>query len=167
MCLLGVSMMNNHIQGSKVPKTSSLGAWIGISSQICELSSDMCIRLIWNLTGSCGQQQRLRGWSHMVAKQFQDGGRPPFWKSIYRHISVKIIGFYDILYTSADFELYERHVIKNEKVALDRLRVRQNVFLVFRYTVIVEFTRDKTEIPRQGIYFGRLWLCIVAMFVIL
>jgi len=60
------------------------------------------------------------------------------------------------LYTSADFELYERHVIKNEKVALDRLRVRQNVFLVFRYTVIVEFTRDKTEIPRQGIYFGRL-----------
>jgi len=34
------------------------------------------------------------------------------------------------LYTAADFELDERHVIKNEKVALDRLRVRQNVFLV-------------------------------------
>jgi len=30
----------------------------------------------------------------------------------------------------ADFELDERHVIKNEEVALDRLRVRQNVFLV-------------------------------------
>jgi len=29
------------------------------------------------------------------------------------------------------FELDERHVIKNEKVALDRLRVRKNVFLVF------------------------------------
>ena len=28
------------------------------------------------------------------------------------------------------FELDERHVIKNEKVAFDRLRVRQNVFLV-------------------------------------
>ena len=27
----------------------------------------------------------------------------------------------------------ERHVIKNEKVALDRLRVRQNVFLVIVY----------------------------------
>jgi len=39
--------------------------------------------------------------------------------------------FYEILYTAADFELAERHVIKNEKVALDRLRVRQNVFLVF------------------------------------
>jgi len=53
------------------------------------ISSDLCIRLTWNLTGSCGQQQRLRGWSRMVVKQFQDGGRPPFWKSIYRHISVK------------------------------------------------------------------------------
>jgi len=28
---------------------------------------------------------------------------------------------HDILYTAADFELDERHVIKNEKVALDRL----------------------------------------------
>jgi len=36
----------------------------------------------------------------------------------------------EILYTAADFELDERHVIKDEKVALDRLRVRQNVFLV-------------------------------------
>ena len=32
--------------------------------------------------------------------------------------------------TTADFELDERHVIKNETVALDRHRVRQNVFLV-------------------------------------
>ena len=37
---------------------------------------------------------------------------------------------HEILYTAADFELDEHHVIKNEKVALDRLRVRQNVFLV-------------------------------------
>jgi len=36
------------------------------------------------------QQLRLRGWSRMVVKQFQDGGRLPFfWKSIYRHISAK------------------------------------------------------------------------------
>jgi len=53
------------------------------------MSSDLCIRLTWNLTGSCGQQQRHREWSRMVVKQFQDNGRPPFWKSIYRHISVK------------------------------------------------------------------------------
>jgi len=42
------------------------------------------------MTGSYGQQQRLRGWSRMVVKQFQDGWRPPFWKSIYRHIYVYI-----------------------------------------------------------------------------
>jgi len=53
------------------------------------ISSDLCIRLTWNLTGSCGQQQRLSRWSRMVVKQFQDGGRPPFWKSIYHHISAK------------------------------------------------------------------------------
>jgi len=35
-----------------------------------------------------------------------------------------------MLYTTADFELDERHVIKNEKVALDRLQVQQYIFLV-------------------------------------
>jgi len=37
----------------------------------------------------------------------------------------------EILYTAADFKVDEHHVIKNEKVALDRLRVRQNVFLLY------------------------------------
>jgi len=37
----------------------------------------------------------------------------------------------EMLYTAANFELDERHVIKTEKIALYRLRVRQNVFLVF------------------------------------
>jgi len=46
------------------------------------------------------------------------------------YLSEKSSDFIEILYTAADFELYERHVIKNEKVALDRLRVRQNVFFV-------------------------------------
>jgi len=45
------------------------------------------------------------------------------------YLNEKSSDFHDILYT-ADFELDERHVIKNEKVALDRHRVRQNVFLV-------------------------------------
>jgi len=35
------------------------------------------------------QQQRLCGWSRMVVKQFQDSGRLPFSKSLYRHISAK------------------------------------------------------------------------------
>ena len=46
------------------------------------------------------------------------------------YLSKKSSDFDEILYTAADFELDERHVIKSEKVALDRLRVRQNVFLV-------------------------------------
>jgi len=46
------------------------------------------------------------------------------------YLSEKSSDFHEIVYTAADFELDERHVITNEKVALDRLRVRQNVFLV-------------------------------------
>jgi len=46
------------------------------------------------------------------------------------YLSEKSSDFHEILYAAAYFELDERHVIKNEKVALDRLRVRQNVFLV-------------------------------------
>ena len=37
------------------------------------------------------------------------------------YLSEKSSAFDEILYTAADFELDERHVIKNEKVALDRL----------------------------------------------
>jgi len=46
------------------------------------------------------------------------------------YLSEKSSDFHEILYIAADFALDERHMIKNEKVALDRLRVRQNVFLV-------------------------------------
>jgi len=48
------------------------------------------------------------------------------------YLSEKSSDFHKILYTAADFELDERHValVPNGKVALDRLRARQNVFLV-------------------------------------
>jgi len=46
------------------------------------------------------------------------------------YLSEKSSDFHEFLYTATDFELDERHVIKNEKVALDKLGVRQNVFLV-------------------------------------
>jgi len=52
------------------------------------------------------------------------------------YLHEKSSDFYENLYTAADFELDERHVIKNEKVAFDRLRVRQNVFLVLRNTFV-------------------------------
>jgi len=37
------------------------------------------------------------------------------------YLSEKSSDFDEIVYTAADFELDGRHVIKNEKVALDRL----------------------------------------------
>ena len=48
-----------------------------------------------------------------------DGGH--FDNRISPYVSEKSSAFDEILYTTADFELDERHVIKNEKVALDRL----------------------------------------------
>jgi len=68
------------------------------------------------------------------------------------YLSKKSSDFDEILYTAADFELDERQVIKNEKVALDqrdgilsaldRLRVRQNVFLV-QYHVHVTVSLER------------------------
>ena len=93
MCLLGCRWWIITFGVQSPPKPPFLGLNRHFKPNMRKMqtaiSSDLCIRLTWNLTGSCGQQQRLRGWSRAVVKQFQDGGRPPFWKSIYRHISVK------------------------------------------------------------------------------
>jgi len=133
MCLLG---MNNHIYGSKVRRNAHFG---GLNRHFkphmrkiqIAVSSDLCIRLTWNLTGSCGQQQRLLGWSCTVVKQFQDGGRPPFRKLIYRRISAKNYPIFMKFCTQQQILNWVNVTwSKNEKVALDRLRVRQNVFLV-------------------------------------
>ena len=51
------------------------------------------------------------------------------------YLNEKSFDFDEILYTAADFERDERHVIKSEKVALDRFRVRRNVFLVLLATI--------------------------------
>jgi len=66
-----------------------------------------------------------------------DGKTFPRWRTaailkidISPYLSEKSSNFHEIFYTAADIALIERHVIKNEKVALNGLRVRQNVFLV-------------------------------------
>ena len=66
-----------------------------------------------------------------------DGKTIPRWRmaailkiDISPYLSEKSSDFDEILYTIADFERNERHVIKNEKVALDRLRVVR-LFLVW------------------------------------
>ena len=64
------------------------------------------------------------------------------------HLSEKSSDFDEILYTAADFELDERHVIKKwKKVALDRLRVRQNIFLVI---IIIITTTDGSRSVGMG-----------------
>jgi len=45
------------------------------------------------------------------------------------YLGEKSSDFYEILYTAVDFELDVRHVIKNEKVALDRLPSSTTYFL--------------------------------------
>jgi len=51
---------------------------------------------------------------------------------------------------AADFKLDERHVIKNENVALDRLRVGQNVFLVIIIIIIIHCVSTKLYIRGVG-----------------
>ena len=94
-------------RGQKSPKTPILGA-------------------------SVGQQQRLRGWSRIMVKQFQAGGRAPFCKSLYRHISA-INHLISMKFCTQQQILNWMNVTwsKMKKVALDRFRVRQNVFLVY------------------------------------
>ena len=53
------------------------------------------------------------------------------------YLSEKSSDFHEIFYIAADFELDERHVIKNEKVVLNRRRVRQNVFLVLNIKTLI------------------------------
>ena len=67
------------------------------------------------------------------------------------YLSVKLSDFYEMLYTSAaDFELDERHVIKNEKVALDRFRIRQNVFLVLDKATVLA-SRFRAMLCKRGL----------------
>jgi len=101
------------------------------------------------------QQHRLRRWSRMVVKQFQDGGRPPFLKSI--AISQwKIIRFRWNFVHSSRFWTGWTSRDQKWKVALDRLRIRQNVFLfnlccqinqccIIYWSVAAQKNSDKAE----------------------
>ena len=95
---------------------------------MCHLYPYKNVKLLWRFFFSCGGKTIPRWRTAAILKI-----------DILPYLSEKSSDFDEILYTTADFELDERHVIKNEKVALDRLRVRQNVFLVaaIKCTVLV------------------------------
>jgi len=65
-----------------------------------------------------------------------------------RRRSKKSSDFHEILYTAADFELDERHVIKNEKVALDRLEFDRTYFLLRKRNYIFQMLTT-TRLLRQ------------------
>jgi len=85
-----------------------------------------------------------------------DGKTIPRWQTaailkidISLYLGEKSSDFHEILYTAADFKLDERHVIKNEKFASDRLQVRLNVFLVVVcYRAQNKCIGDDTKSPR-------------------
>jgi len=117
MCLLGVLMMVNHIYGSKVPKTHIFGAWITTSSQICEKFNSYIFRSVYQIDIKFDRQLRPATETSWVvsygSKTILRWRTAAIWKSIYRHISVKNHQIFMKFCT--DFELDERHVIKNEK----------------------------------------------------
>ena len=78
------------------------------------------------MTASCVEQLRRATETSWVVSY--DGKTIPRWRTaaklkidISPYLSEKSSDFNEILYTAADFELDERHVIKNKKVALERL----------------------------------------------
>jgi len=46
-------------------------------------------RSTWNVRTIFGQRKCVRRCSIVTSQQIQDGGRPPFWRSLNHHISVK------------------------------------------------------------------------------
>jgi len=98
------------------------------------ISSDLCISLsdwheIWQAAAAATETLWLVSYGGKTIPKWRTAAI--FKIDISPYLNEKSSDFNKILYTAADFELDERHVIKNEKVALDRLRVRQNVFLVY------------------------------------
>ena len=124
-------MVNNHIQGSKIP---ILNRHFKPNKRKIQIAMYI-LRSVCQIGMKFDRQLRPATETSWVVSY---GGRTiPRWQTaailkidISPYLSEKSSDFGEIWYTAADFELDERHVIKNEKVALDRLRVRQNVFLV-------------------------------------
>ena len=84
--------------------------------------------------------------SIVTSQQIQDGGRPPFWRSLNHHISVKNCAILiKILYTTADIELHDRHVIKKMKFLKFKMAaavILKIAFLAITHRLILRFQRN-------------------------
>jgi len=56
---------------------------------ILQVSLKLPHRSTWNFRTIFGQRKCVRRCSIVPSQQIQDGGRPPFWRSLNHHISVK------------------------------------------------------------------------------
>jgi len=170
MCLLGVSMMNNHIYGFKVPQNPHFG---GLNRHF-KPNMQIIFRYVYQIYMKFDRQLRPATESSWVVSY---GGKTiPRWRTaailkivISPYLSEKSFDFDDILYTAADFELDERHMIKNEKVALDRLRVRRNIFLVIKiYLMVLDVTSHFGFLKFGLVYRCRrnMWFSLCFLFVV-
>jgi len=134
-------MINNHNYGFKVAQNPHFqGLNRHFKPNMQKKSNSYIFRSVYQIDMKFDRQLRPATESSWVVSF---GGKTiPRWRTaailkidISPYLSEKSSDFHEILYTAADFELDERHVIKNEKVALDRLRVRQNVCLVVVYNL--------------------------------
>jgi len=76
-----VSVRLVHLTEHEVLHCYALNAQRGLPLRVCRTT----VPVLWILFSN----RDFVGGSRMVVKQFKDGGRPSFWKSIYRHISEK------------------------------------------------------------------------------
>jgi len=126
---------------SKLPKTPILGGLNGhFKPNMQKKSNSYIFRSVYQIDMKFDRQLRPATETSWVVSY---GGKTiPRWRTaailkivISQYLSEKSSDFDDILYTAADFELDELHVIKNKIVALDRLRLRQNAFLVTKKNI--------------------------------
>jgi len=122
---------NNHIYGSKVPQTPHFGGlnrYFKPNMRKIEIAICSC-RSVYQIDMKFDRQLWPATETSWVVSY--DGKTSPRWRTaailkivISPYLSEKSSDFDEIVYTAAYFVLDERHVIKNENVALDRLRVR-------------------------------------------
>jgi len=115
-------MMNNHIYGSKVPQNPPFwGPEYAFQAKYAKNSNSYIFRSVYQIDmkiDSAAASNR-----DFVGGLVLYGGKTiPRWRmaailkiDISPYLSEKSSDFDEILYTAADFELDEHHVIKNEK----------------------------------------------------
>jgi len=112
--------VNNHIYGSKAPKTPIFGGLNRHFKQHMRKIQIAIFRFVYQIDMKFDRQLWPATETSWVVSY---GGKIiPRWRTaailkivISPYLSEKSSDFDEILYTAADFELDERHVIKNEK----------------------------------------------------